>query len=214
MLSNKLQPDPHIEKWLAKFYSSNQVVGFIDEVGYGSCAGDLYTCCVTLANNSFFDSRVNDSKKLDSEQISEIAPVIKSKVFEWSIGIASVAEINKSNVQLANILAMKRAVDQLNTRPDVLFIDGSLAIDILDIKQHSIVKGDSRVFGIACASIVAKFERDSYMKKLHLLEPYYDWEHNVGYHTPKHMKGLAEHGVSSQHRVNYKNVKNFIRCGS
>lgn len=204
-----MQEDLKIKGLIEEYYIQNKLVGFVDDVGRGSIAGPLYTCCVVLGNSKFSCSEIDDSKKLSKEKIRTFSDLIKNNV-NWSLGIVSISEINKINNMLeADLFAMKRSVEANSLRPDVLFVDGPWRINI-DIEQHSIVKGDSRVFGIACASIIAKQMRDDYMIDLHKMFPNYHWDQNVGYHTKVHIEAIKKYGITEHHRIHYKDVKGAL----
>jgi len=188
------------------YYRAGKTVGFIDEVGRGSLAGDLYACCVVMKDSTFFDCTINDSKKIDKKNMEILANLIKKNIVEYKLGIVTVAEINAThNISEATFLAMERSVLALQNKPDILFIDGPWCIR-LDIGQCPVIKGDTLIFGIACASIVAKSARDEYMKGLHAVEPYYAWNTNAGYGSQKHFAGMRLHGLSVHHRTYFKGV--------
>jgi ribonuclease HII len=188
------------------YYSAGKLVGFIDEVGRGSLAGALYTCCVVFKDNTFYDCTINDSKQINKENMGTLANLVKLNALEYKLGIVTVDEINEMrNINKVQFLAMERAVTALKNKPDVLFLDGIYKINV-PIEQVTVIKGDSKIFGIACASIVAKDARDEYMKTLHAAEPYYGWTSNAGYGCQKHKDGIKDHGLSKHHRTYYKGV--------
>ena len=122
---------------------------------------------------------------------------------DWAVGVVSPEEIDRINILHASFLAMHRALDQLKVRPQALIIDGNHFDPYRDLPFTTIIKGDGRYQSIAAASILAKTYRDDYMDKLSKEYPYYDWQHNKGYPTPKHRQGIAEHGISPYHRKSY-----------
>jgi len=199
----------HYKNQIDGHYKKHMKVGFIDEVGRGCLAGDLYACCVVLDSNKFFDDRINDSKQLSKELINELSPLIKTSVLAYNIGIATIDEINTiRNMHDVTMFAMQRSVSDLDKSmwPDVLYIDGTWKINST-LPQYAVIKGDSSIFGIACASIIAKQARDAYMQLLHEYHPDYDWKNNVGYGTPKHLAALKKLGPTAYHRMYFAGVK-------
>jgi ribonuclease HII len=160
-----------------------------------------------LKDNTFFDCTIDDSKKIDKENMGTLANLVKLNALEVTLGVVTTAEINEmKNINKVQFLAMERAVTALKNKPDVLFLDGIYKINV-PIEQRTVIKGDSKIFGIACASIVAKHARDEYMKVLHTIEPYFGWNTNAGYGSPAHRAGIKAHGLSVHHRTYYKGVQ-------
>ena len=203
-------------EWLKKIQQweeDGKIIMYLDEVGTGSLAGPIYTCGVVLKDTSVFSEIVTDSKKFASNKkaLYKVAKVIKEKVRCYSLGINSVEEINIiGNIHTAKMLAFKRSVELSKVKPDVVIIDGPYKIKDIDIEQHAVVKGDGRIFGVACASIIAKQERDFCMHELHKQYPYYGWDTNVGYGSAGHFKGMKEKGITEYHRLFFKGVKNYL----
>src|SRR4029077_1905852 len=67
-------------------------------------------------------------------------------------------------------------------------------------KHSEIVKGDTKSFAIASASIIAKVTRDRLMERLSLKYPGYGWEHNAGYPSIDHRSALRARGLTPFHR--------------
>lgn len=174
-----------------------------DEVGRGALAGDLYAAAVILPQD-FEHNLLNDSKKLTPKQRYQLLPIIKSQAIAWSIGVATIEEIDKINILNASILAMQRAVEGLNTTPQHLLIDGNRFKPYRDIPYSCEVKGDARYLSIAAASIVAKCYRDDYMRELAKEHPQYAWDSNAGYPTKAHRNAIAEYGATPYHRTTFK----------
>ena len=111
------------------------------------------------------------------------------------------------NILRASITAMHRAVDGLKVRPEHLIIDGNRFMPYKRegalIPHTTIVKGDGKYLSIAAASILAKTYRDDYMKELHQQYPFYGWNHNAGYPTKEHRRGIEEHGTTPYHRMSF-----------
>jgi ribonuclease HII len=97
---------------------------------------------------------------------------------------------------------MRRALSRLPVRPDHVVVDGK-SIRTLDVPHTAVIHGDARCYSIACASIVAKITRDRVMHALAGRYPEYRWEHNVGYATANHLRGIAQHGITPHHRRSF-----------
>jgi ribonuclease HII len=145
---------------------------------------------------------VDDSKQLGAREREKLAGRIHERAISLAIGAASVREIDRLNIYHASVLAIRRAIMRLTVRPDHVLIDG-LTIRTLGIEHTAIVSGDARCHSVACASIVAKVTRDRLMHALARRHPHYHWETNVGYGTPEHHAGIAEHGVTPHHRRSF-----------
>ena len=174
----------------------------IDEAGRGPLAGPVVAGAVILPE----DSKIlwlNDSKQLTEKQRYTLREVIEKEALAWAVGVVSPEEIDKINILNASFLAMHRAVDQLNVRPQHLLIDGNRFKKYRDLPHTTVVKGDGKYLSIAAASILAKTYRDDYMNRLHEEYPYYDWNRNKGYPTKKHRAAIAERGTTPYHRLTF-----------
>ena len=181
------------------------LIAGVDEVGRGPLVGDVVTAAVILDPNKPIQG-LDDSKKLSEKKRLALFPVIQERALAWSIGRASVAEIDKLNILHATMLAMKRAVDGLNVAPDKVMVDGN-RLPNWDYNAEAIVKGDSLFPQIAAASILAKVTRDAEMTELHDQYPQYGFADHKGYPTKLHLQALAQHGPISQHRMSFKPVQ-------
>ena len=121
----------------------------------------------------------------------------------WAVGIVSPEEIDKINILNASFLAMHRALDQLDVRPEALLIDGNRFKPYKDIPHTTVVKGDGKYMSIAAASILAKTYRDDYMMKLHQEYPQYHWDSNKGYPSKAHREAIRIFGTTPYHRMSY-----------
>ena len=185
---------------------SSLLTAGVDEVGRGALFGPVVAAAVILPEKVLHDlasSGVTDSKKLTEKRHCHLASLIRTVAWDCQIGIASVREIDRLNILKASLLAMKRAVLRLKLRPDLVFVDGNQEIRDLFIPQRTIVKGDSKCLAIAAASIVAKVWRDTLIMRLGKKYPVYDLTNNKGYGTKKHKQGIANYGVSPQHRLSF-----------
>lgn len=198
---------------LLNHYYDSLIEAGCDEAGRGCLAGSVYAAAVILPHD-YDNPLLNDSKQLTARRREMLRRQIERDALAWAVGVVTPEEIDRINILHASFLAMHRAVDQLKVRPEALIIDGnrfdpyrplsadgSRAADPLPFT--CIVKGDGKYQAIAAASILAKTWRDEYMDALTGAYPYYDWEHNKGYPTPKHREGIRVHGISPVHRRSY-----------
>jgi ribonuclease HII len=177
------------------------VICGVDEAGRGPLAGPVYAAAVILPRGYIVDG-VNDSKKLSEKKRDLLFDKIVDECVCYSVGTASVEEIDKINILQATFLAMRRAVDGLSVKPDIALIDGNKKPG-LDIEQWDIVKGDAASANIAAASIIAKVSRDRYMLKLAEKYPQYQFEKHKGYGTKLHYEMLDKYGISEVHRKTF-----------
>ena len=145
---------------------------------------------------------------LSRAQRERLFPHIRRRALAVGIGAASVAEIDRINIYHATNLAMRRAICRVAEREHVL-IDG---LRVYGFQEHvgsytAIVRGDAKCYSIAAASIVAKVIRDRLMDRLASRYPYYGWEHNAGYATLDHRRGIEEHGITAFHRRSFARVR-------
>ena len=177
------------------------VICGVDEAGRGPLAGPVYAAAVILPRGYIVDG-VNDSKKLSEKKRDLLFDKIVDECVCYSVGTASVEEIDKINILQATFLAMRRAVDGLSVKPDIALIDGNKKPG-LDIEQRDIVKGDATSANIAAAPIIAKVSRDRYMLKLAEKYPQYQFEKHKGYGTKLHYEMLDKYGISEVHRKTF-----------
>ena len=173
-----------------------------DEAGRGCLAGAVYAAAVILPQD-FRNDLLNDSKQLTERQRYALREVIEREALAWAVGVVTPQEIDEINILNASFLAMHRAVAQLKIRPQHLLIDGNRFKPYPGIPHTTVVKGDGKYLSIAAASILAKTYRDDYMNRLHEEYPYYDWNHNKGYHTRKHRAAIAARGTTPYHRLSF-----------
>ena len=180
----------------------NHPVAGVDEVGRGCLAGPVVAAAVIL--NDFDNNEINDSKKIPKKKREELSSYIKQNSI-YSIGEASVEEIDKLNILNASLLAMKRAIKNLSSQPESILVDGNFK-PINETNVFSIVKGDTKSISIAAASIVAKVYRDKLMAEFSKTHPEYKFENNSGYGTKEHQKALLKFGISPIHRRSFKPI--------
>lgn len=183
----------------------------IDEVGRGALAGPVVAAAVAspVGQPESWWRRVNDSKKLKKRTITELSAKLIATV-QYGVGEASAQEIDQLGITRATTLAMERAVTQLKRKhPAVtrwpVVVDGNSKMG--HQSWTPVIRGDSKVWTVAAASIIAKAARDSMMQ--HLLAsrfPQYLWGRNKGYGTKKHMAALRKYGPCEEHRKTFKGV--------
>lgn len=173
----------------------------VDEVGRGCLAGAVYAAAVVLPDGHSIPG-LRDSKQLSAGRREKLAEIIRACAVGWSVGQASVQEIDALNILQATLLAMARAVRALPIRPDQVLIDGSHCPDI-DIPTRSIIGGDGREPTIMAASILAKVTRDSAMTHLDAQFPGYAFAKNKGYGTAAHLHALKILGPTIHHRMSF-----------
>jgi len=188
--------------------SGLQFIAGLDEAGRGALAGPVSVGAVVLPNDkpllSRTLSRVRDSKQLTPLQRDSIATAIKDIALAWSVGFADADEIDSQGIVRATRLAAIRALHQFSISPQYLLTDFRLELPQLDISQTSIVKGDAHCLSIACASILAKTERDALMRELDERHPGYGLAKHKGYGTQAHRSALRRLGLSSVHRKTFR----------
>ena len=173
----------------------------VDEAGRGPLAGDVYAAAVILDPARPIEG-LNDSKKLSEKKREALFAEIKEKAAAWSVGVATVEEIEAYNILQATFLAMRRAVDGLSIRPSLALVDGNRNPG-LDIPTRLLVKGDGTSAAVAAASIVAKVSRDHYMAELDARYPEYQFLRHKGYGTKLHYEMLDQYGESPVHRHSF-----------
>lgn len=184
---------------LKNYYEQGRLEAGCDEAGRGCLAGSVYAAAVILPPD-YHNERLNDSKKLTARQRYALRQDIERDAVAWAVGVVTPQEIDQVNILNASILAMHRALDQLQVRPEAIIVDGNRFKPYRDLPHTTIVKGDGKYLSIAAASILAKTYRDDEMVRLAQEYPDYDWQHNMGYPTRKHREAIRQHGVTPYHR--------------
>jgi ribonuclease HII len=179
----------------------------VDEVGRGPLAGPVLAAAVIL-DPQRLPLAANDSKKMTAAKREQLFSEIMTSA-QVGIGQASVQEIDDINILQATFLAMRRAIEALPQKPAMLLIDGNRAPDF-GIPARTIISGDAKVLSIAAASIIAKVTRDRLMTQLAQAHPQYDWPHNAGYGTAKHLQALQQHGVTPHHRRTFRPISEMV----
>ena len=210
---------------LESHYYDGLVEAGCDEAGRGCLAGSVYAAAVILPPD-YTNDLLNDSKQLTEKRRYALREQIERDALAWAVGIVTPEEIDKINILNASILAMHRALDQLQIRPEAVIVDGNRFKPWIPKEDSSqsdsdsarpsspsgksgevpytcIVKGDGKYLSIAAASILAKTYRDDYMNALAAEYPQYDWLSNKGYPTRKHRDAIRQYGITPYHRRSY-----------
>lgn len=183
-------------------------VAGLDEVGRGCIAGPVATAAVILPPG-YFLAGVNDSKQLSPKKRRRLAAEIKQESVAWAVAMLSSTYIDRHNILNATREAMRMAIQHLRPRPDFLLID-AVHISDINIRQQSIIKGDCLSISIACASIIAKVERDKFMEACDLLYPGYGLAKHKGYGTREHKLAIQKLGPSPIHRESFEPLKSML----
>ena len=185
------------------FYNKGlSFVSGIDEAGRGPLAGPVVAAAVILPKDIFIDG-VNDSKKLTEKKRNVLFEEIKQKAFSYGIGIVDAKKIDEINILQATFLAMRKALEQLSVKPDLVLVDGNHIIPNLQNKQQAIVSGDAKSACIACASILAKVTRDNMMYEYAKQYPQYNFQKHKGYGTKAHLEAITKYGPCPIHRMTF-----------
>jgi ribonuclease HII len=187
---------------LASHYYNGKIEAGCDEAGRGCLAGSVYAAAVIFPED-YQNAELNDSKQLTDKRRHQLREIIEHDALAWAVGIVTPEEIDKINILNASILAMHRALDQLQVRPETIIVDGNRFKPYQQLPYTTIVKGDGKYLSIAAASILAKTYRDDYMDRLAEEYPCYDWLSNKGYPTKKHREAIRQYGITPYHRKTF-----------
>lgn len=188
---------------LKRYYKKGFIEAGCDEAGRGCLAGPVFAAAVILPN-SFKHKQLNDSKQLNEKTRYALRSVIEAEAIAFAVASVDVEEIFTINILNASILAMHRAVDQLQCKPEFLLIDGNRFKPYQGIPHQTIIQGDALYLSIAAASVLAKTYRDDHMVRLHEAFPKYGWDQNKGYGTELHRTAIEQHGVTPHHRLGFR----------
>ena len=199
----KTNQPPASPNWLKLPNTPSPQAG-VDEAGRGALAGDVIAAAVILHPQTTING-LNDSKKLTPARREACLAEIIQQCVCFAIGRASPREIDRLNILQASLLAMQRAVEQLNPGPAFVLVDGN-ALPDWPYPARAIPRGDARIQTIAAASIIAKVTRDREMIALDQKYPDYGFAQHKGYPTPQHRQALATQGPTPHHRQSFAPV--------
>lgn len=188
---------------LASHYKKGAIEAGCDEAGRGCLAGPVVAAAVILPAG-FSNPLLNDSKLLTEKIRYQLREEIENSALAFAIGIINNKQIDELNILKSSILAMHQALTELKTNFDHIIIDGNKFYPYKNIPHQCIVKGDSKYYSIAAASILAKTYRDDIMIELHELYPDYNWRKNKGYPTKQHREAIKIFGPTPYHRMSFR----------
>ncbi len=196
--------DPMRQIELAARQNGYLRVAGVDEAGRGPLAGPVVSAAVILPDD-FSCPGITDSKKLSEKKRNRFFPEIMAHALAVGVGVCDHAEIDATNILAASLVSMKRAVFNLDVKPDCLLVDGRFKLD-MDTPQQAVIRGDSLSVSIAAASIIAKVTRDRIMTTLHQTYPEYCFIRHKGYPTAAHRQAILDYGPCPVHRKSFKGV--------
>jgi len=174
----------------------------------GSLIGPVYAAAVML-KKKLDKKKLKDSKKLSKKNREILEKYIKKNSY-WSVGYASLKEIEKMNILNASLLAMKRAIIKLKKKPEQILIDGNKIPKIKGYNLKYVIKGDEKIPEISAASIIAKVARDRLITKMSKKFTKYAWDKNAGYGTKLHLIAIKKFGVTKHHRKTFGPIHNIL----
>ena len=186
----------------------NQIIG-VDEVGVGCLAGPVVVCAISFSNEFYKNlpgkfRGLKESKSLSAQQREKFAKELSGQ--NYKLGVCYPKKIDAINIYQATRLAMRRAVKNVSSKNSraIVLVDGNKKIENLKFDQRAIVKGDQKIFAIACASVIAKVYRDKMMKRYAKQFPAYGFEQHKGYSTKAHQDALNKFGPCLIHRQSFR----------
>jgi ribonuclease HII len=198
-------PDFSIEKHCGK-----KIIAGLDEAGRGPLCGPVVAGAVIFKKYDFDDMpTISDSKQMSEKQRNTAYDWITNNPdIVWAVAECSASEIDELNILQASLMAMTRAANLLNIKPEYCLVDGNKMPKT--VVGESVVKGDAKSLSIAAASIIAKVTRDRIMRELAKQYPQYEWEKNAGYPTQQHLQAIDKYGINEHYRKTYRPVKERI----
>lgn len=185
-----------------------QRIAGLDEAGRGALAGPLVVAAVVLPKD-YYHPLIDDSKRLSDKQRRELFKIIQQDALDYAVVVISMEEIDRLNIYQATKIGMARALEKLKAYDAIL--SDAMPLPELGKRCISLIQGDHLSLTIAAASILAKVSRDDLMLAYAKDYPVYDFIHNKGYGTKKHMQALQTHGFSALHRKSFEPVKSLLR---
>ena len=185
-----------------------KAIAGVDEVGRGSLVGPVFAATVIFKKN-LNKKKIKDSKQLSKNQRNLLEKYIKKNSI-WTIGSASLKEIEELNILNASLLAMKRSIKKLRSKSYLIMIDGNKLPTMNGYKLKSVVRGDQKIPEISAASIIAKVSRDRLISKMSKKFTKYAWNKNSGYGTKQHIKAIKKFGITKHHRKTFSPIHNIL----
>lgn len=182
----------------------------VDEAGRGPLAGPVYAAAVILDPKRPIEG-LRDSKKLTEAQREALAPEIKEKALAWAVAEASAEEIDRLNILQATFLAMRRAVEALAIKPELVLVDGN-RLPKLPYRAEAVIKGDDKIPAISAASILAKTARDAVLRDYETQYPGYGFAQHKGYGVKAHIEAIEKLGILPVHRKTFEPIKSMLRA--
>ena len=179
----------------------------MDEAGRGPLAGPVCAAAVILPAGAVIEG-LDDSKKLTEKKRERLYDIIKQTAVAYSVAYGTLEEIETVNILEATYLAMNRAIEGLNVKPDFALIDGNRVPRGIKIPCETIVKGDSKSMSVAAASVLAKVTRDRLMLEYDKKYPEYNFKKHKGYGTKEHTELIKQYGPCEIHRLSF--LKNIL----
>ena len=184
-------------------------VAGVDEAGRGCLAGPVVAAAVIPDSEKLIPG-ADDSKRLSPAARTELAAAIRETALAFAVVAVPAEVIDRINILQATRLAMRQAVALLAPRPDAVVVDAVTLEDLASSDSApaclALVKADAWSYAVACASIVAKVERDRMLLELDLEYPVYGFARHKGYGAPDHLAALAKYGPSPLHRLTFRSV--------
>ncbi len=189
-------------------WKDTELICGIDEAGRGPLAGPVVAAAVLFPRwfspDGTLLEMLDDSKKLSANERNLLAPAIRKAAACWAVAVVEHDIIDSINILQATMLAMNKAVEGISKTPQLLLVDGNRFTTSLRIPFETIIKGDSKVFSIAAASVLAKTHRDDLMVAYGAQYPLYGFERHAGYATKAHVEAIKQHGRCPIHRLSFK----------
>ena len=187
-----------------KLYKSGKInyICGIDEAGRGPLAGPVVVGSVIMPKDSMIEG-VNDSKKVSEKKREKLYDLITKEAISYSVGIIDNKVIDEINILNATKKALTESIMELDVKPDIIMVDALTKIDTCGIPYISMIKGDSKVYSISCASIIAKVTRDRMMYEYDKIYPVYGFAKHKGYGTAFHINSIKENGICMIHRKTF-----------
>ena len=213
------------------------IVG-VDEVGRGAWAGPVVAGAVAVPPAIYADPQA----LRDADDSKRVAPARRHALNREILAVASAAVvwadadlIDAVGATEATHVAMRGAVAALASNgrggvvegagwharrtagapvtAGIVLVDG-YPFGGLASPQRAIVRGDRQCLAIACASLVAKVARDTYMNAMAYPFPTYGFDRHVGYGTRDHFRALIRHGLTPIHRRRFQPMQHLDGCAA